>query len=87
MVGIEVATGELVGYCSCGVKARWLYMPSYSGVQKNDYYCEDCVPRGCSCNMEPVDGDADNTNPDNWAQVLDDKGRPFPCCEYFSVEE
>lgn len=35
-------------YCdSCKIKvAMWGYMPG-----KGDY-CEDCVPRGCSCNRE-----------------------------------
>ena len=37
----------------------------------NNYYCEDHVSRGCSCNMEE-----DGTQP------LDDKGREYPCCEY-----
>lgn len=87
MVGVEVATGELVGYCNCGNKATWLYMPSYSGVQHNDYYCDECVPRGCSCTYEPLDGDTDNTNPDNWAPALDEQGRERPCCEFFIIED
>lgn len=31
---------------SCPKIAVWVYMPS----SKDGYYCEDCVPRGCSCN-------------------------------------
>lgn len=39
------------GLCDCGKEAVWLYMPSYEGTQRNDFYCDDCVARGCSCNM------------------------------------
>jgi hypothetical protein len=75
------------GYCDCGAKAVWLYMPSYSGEQQNDYYCADCVPRGCSCNTEPSDGDYDNFDPINWVQILDEQGRECPCCEFFYIED
>lgn len=35
--------------CSCcNKKAVWLYMPSRYG---KIYYCDDCVPRGCMCNV------------------------------------
>jgi hypothetical protein len=74
MSGIEVATGQLVGYCNCGKKGTWLYMPSYEGPQRNDYYCDDCVPRGCSCNAE-----------EDGIQPLDDLGREYPCCEFFTI--
>lgn len=34
-------------YCKCGKKAVWFYMPARDD---NHYaYCDDCVPRGCSC--------------------------------------
>jgi hypothetical protein len=30
-------------------------MPGYAGKEEsNDYYCDDCVPRGCSCNYIDV---------------------------------
>jgi hypothetical protein len=32
--------------------ATWIYMPAIAG--ENFLACEDCVPRGCSCN-EPDD--------------------------------
>lgn len=35
--------------CKCGEKAIWMYMPMSTG---NPYYCDSCVPRGCSCNSE-----------------------------------
>lgn len=74
-------------FCDCGHKATWVYMPSYSGPQVNDYYCDNCVPRGCSCNTEPEDGDYDNLDPANWVQALDEQGRELPCCEYFIIED
>jgi len=41
-------------------------MPGRSG-----YYCEDHVPRGCSCMLD------DNGEPEK-----DPEGRELPCCEY-----
>jgi hypothetical protein len=35
--------------CNCGKMATYFHMPS-SSVVDNRYYCDDCVPRGCSCN-------------------------------------
>ena len=29
--------------------AVWLYMPGHD--DGNDFFCDDCVPRGCSCNQ------------------------------------
>ena len=43
--------------CDCGNKAVWLYAPS-SSSEENPYYCDDCVPRGCSCNHRYVAIDA-----------------------------
>ena len=35
--------------CSCcNEKAVWLYMPGNKG---KIYFCDNCVPRGCSCNL------------------------------------
>lgn len=43
--------------CSrCGKKAVWLYMPSGSG---RVLYCDDCVPRGCSCNNHDIKWDGE----------------------------
>lgn len=39
--------------CDCGANADWVYMPSSTG-NKNPFYCDSCVPRGCSCNERPV---------------------------------
>lgn len=36
--------------CKKNITSYWLYMPGNS--KKDDIYCNDCVPRGCSCNQE-----------------------------------
>lgn len=54
----------------CGQLATWLYMPGEGG--KDDYYCDSCVSRGCSCNIDHETGVED----------LDEHGRQLPCCEY-----
>lgn len=51
----------------CKQLAVWNYMPGKGDV----YYCEDHVPRGCSC-MINDDGTMD----------LDPEGREQPCVEY-----
>jgi len=38
--------------CKCGKIATWLYMPG-SDLQ-DDAKCDDCVPRGCTCNTFPT---------------------------------
>ena len=47
--------------CKCGKMAVWLYMPSNEMDPGDDMCCDDCVPRGCSCNHEQTkyenDGD------------------------------
>lgn len=62
--------------CDCNNKATWVYMPSYGGPQHNDYYCDQCVPRGCPCNEE-----------EDGTQVVDELGREYPCCEFWQVDE
>lgn len=49
---------------ACNTKAVWHYLPSDS---ISTYYCNACVPRGCSCNIDE-EPDAD--------------GLLQPCCEY-----
>ncbi len=63
----------------CNKKAIWFYMPG------KEQYCDECVPRGCSCNIEPKDGDYDNLDPKNWVEELDNEGREYPCCEYWKL--
>lgn len=39
--------------------------------RSDTYYCEGCVPRGCSCMLR-----------DDGTPELDEQGREFPCVEY-----
>ena len=86
--------------CDCGKSASWLYMPDDGGYFVNPFYCDDCVPRGCTCNHEYIaeeyDNDPPTVEPDGtwkwieegvcWERV-DDKGRSYPCCEYDNFGE
>lgn len=56
----------------CGCRAVWFYVP-IGGRE----YCDNCVPRGCSC----------NTDPDTGEEELDEKGRRYPCCEFEHIND
>lgn len=51
--------------------ATWEYMP-----RSFEYYCDDCVPRGCSCNL--LGGEDDESG----IEATDEQGRLLPCCEF-----
>jgi len=39
--------------CSnCKNIATWIYMPGYGNGIEEDFHCDKCVYRGCSCNNE-----------------------------------
>jgi hypothetical protein len=40
--------------CNCGRVAVWDYMSGFSSGC-SPYFCDDCVPRGCSCNHRYVE--------------------------------
>jgi len=61
---------------TCGKKPYWMYMPDSSLTEEERYYCDKCVPRGCSCNIDEFTGKED----------LDEQGRLLPCCEYIYSE-
>jgi hypothetical protein len=61
--------------CKCNQLAVWKYAPSDSGGGY-PYFCEDCVSRGCSCNIDP----------DTDIEYRDEAGRLVPCCEYYYSE-
>jgi len=46
-----LGTMEKYKCVKCGKLATWCYMPGFasSESEKDDYLCDDCVPRGCSC--------------------------------------
>ena len=46
--------------CSkCDNMAVWLYMPSSKG---RVFFCDNCVPRGCSCNVDNIKEFGEPTN-------------------------
>ena len=76
--------------CGKHPSGGWLYMPE-DGDNVDYFYCDDCVPRGCSCNSELKEGiewDSEEAkNPDNYYEPVDEKGRKYPCCEYWWFEK
>lgn len=71
----------------CKGTAKWLYMPSSNNITDEERWrCDDHVPRGCSCNDEPIDGDYSNPDPSNWKSPTDSQGRKFPCIEWFQLD-
>lgn len=58
----------------CSRIATWYYSPwSSEKIEHENYYCEDHVSRGCSCNL---------IYPENIEERKDELGRLLPCCEY-----
>ena len=47
----------------CNRIATWSYLPG------SENFCDLHVPRGCSCNLEPIDGNYDNDDPSNWINM------------------
>ena len=72
-------------HCGKIPKRGWLYIPS-TDDHCDYFYCDNCVPRGCGCNEELNEGinyhSEEAKDPVNYHQLLDEKGRKFPCCEY-----
>ena len=62
---------------NCGKLAVWDYAPS-GGIGE---YCDDCVPRGCSCNIIEWD------DPRALEQHKDELGRLLPCAEYWFMAD
>ena len=66
--------------------AEWFYMP-FSDPDRPSAFCDECVPRGCSCNLDLKDDsmwddEEYQKDPKNWVEELDEKGRRYPCCEF-----
>lgn len=72
--------------CKCGAPGVWEYVPGDSVA------CEECVPRGCSCQLYPregvvevvVDGEIINSEED-YEMATDEQGRELPCEEWFPI--
>jgi len=73
---------------SCGhiPQKGWHYVPA-TGDKIDYFYCDNCVPRGCSCQDELKDGIDDLSDaaldPNNYVSRLDEEGRKLPCIEYW----
>ena len=61
----------------CDNTAVWDYAPN-----GRYYYCDEHVPRGCSCNYKESQMDAENPELE-----FDEQGRDLPCVEYDYNEE
>lgn len=66
-----------------GIKrlAVWNYAPSDG--RGDVMYCDDHVPRGCSCNNYT---ELPRFHPEA-EESTDEQGRLFPCCEYWFDED
>lgn len=84
----NVYTDTVIGYknmkevqekcCECDKLATWHYDPSSSREDKDNYFCDDHVSRGCSCNeVYPMyfDDLKDGYEPE---PELDEYGNPIP---------
>ena len=64
------------------------YCGSNEVIWKNsvvfDYACDECVPRGCSCNLYKKTDRLD-FNLDDYSYLLDDDGREFPCEDWYRI--
>lgn len=58
--------------CNCGQLAKWRYDPA----DREAFYCEACVPRGCSCNEGLV----------KMGFCSQRTANRKPCCEYSKVK-
>ncbi len=70
--------------CDCGVPATWEYSPGFSSLT-NSYFCDACVPRGCSCQTEGVYNDDGEVEDEIY--LRDSEGRLLPCIEFEYCEE
>ena len=68
----------ICSYCE-KAKATWMLMSGDLDA------CDDCLPRKCSCNIEPIDGDWESSDDDNWVYRMDENGKHLPCCEWEKI--
>lgn len=75
--------------CShCAKIATWLYMPVSHGVY---FFCDDCVPRGCTCNVMDLDMEKPDENlsertiwwsKETYKRCFDNNINPVECCTH-----
>lgn len=64
----------------CDKMAVWYYMPADKlRIEMEYYYCDNCVPRGCSCNIISY---PDDMPQESYEYYKDELGRDLPCIEY-----
>lgn len=75
---------SLCSYCHIR-RATWFYAPG------EEVACCKCVPRGCSCQVEPDNWDGceeseeEAWKEDNLIEFIDDFDRPLPCVEWMNI--
>ena len=68
---------EMCGVCREKI-AVWNYVPAHIG--ENPFYCDNCVPRGCSCNtrhisdITPEDYDGESICCHHIKYIVDESG-------------
>lgn len=72
----------------CGKPATWYYAPG----KEEDIACDDCVPRGCSCNWELKPGVkeinyGEGNKEEDYYEPVDELGRKYPCIEWMRFDE
>jgi len=73
-------TFRLCTYCHKH-KAVWWYAPS-TDDHRLRLACDECIPRGCSCNQELISEDLNPKDPNSYYGPTDEQGREYPCCEW-----
>lgn len=72
----------------CGKTAIWLYLPSSHGI---NFFCDDCVPRGCTCNVMDLDMEEPDKSlseriiwwsKETYNKCLKDKTDTTTCCTH-----
>jgi hypothetical protein len=95
---------EICGKCkgmASGKIAVWMYIPDDEVEIR--FYCDDCVPRGCFCQMDvedSVDSTEEGTDWEEQRQMIrngthplistharDEEGRLLPCVEFEYSED
>lgn len=52
-----------------------------------EYACDECVPRCCSCQIYPKNGNENDYNADNWDYKKDENGEYIPCEDWERIKK
>lgn len=50
----------------------------------NDYACNECVPRGCSCKLKKI-FNLSGLNVEDYEYILDKNGKELPCEDWVKI--